>query len=294
MCTDVDVGDSLTYTMSGAPSSLSISSGVISGTPVNADVGTHTITVTCTDTASASVSDSYILTVINTNDGPVFTSTAVVTVDEDSAYSYTATASDDDGDSFTLAGTTIPSWLTFDEGTAGVDNNGDGDFDDTGVDNNGDGDYDDAGVDANGDGDYDDAGDTPPDVLPDVAPVAATYELSGTPAHAQVGSHAVVITATDSNGASTTQSFTVVVANTDDATTGSVTITGNAYDGSVLTADTSALADDDGIGTFTYSWEDSNTAALGATGATYTIPNCESTSVCTVMGTTYTLSLIHI
>ena len=42
-----------------------------------------------------------------------------------------------------------------------------------GVDNNNDGDYDDAGVDANGDGDYDDAGDTPPDVLPDVAPVAA-------------------------------------------------------------------------------------------------------------------------
>ena len=59
----------------------------------------------------------------------------------------------------------------------------------------------------------------------------------------------------------------MVVANTDDATTGSVTITGNAYDGSVLTADTSALADD-GIGTFTYSYGDSNTAALGATGAT--------------------------
>ena len=37
-----------------------------------------------------------------------------------------------------------------------------------GVDNNGDGDFDDAGVDANSDGDYDDEGDTAPDVAPTV------------------------------------------------------------------------------------------------------------------------------
>ena len=103
----------------------------------------------------------------------------------------------------------------------------------------------------------------------------------------------MVITATDSNNASTTQTFTIVVSNTDDATTGSVTISGDSYDGAVLTAVTSALSDDDGIGTFTYSWEDSNTAVLGATGSTYTIPNCESTSVCTVMGTTYTVTVTH-
>ncbi|MBK8268939.1 MAG: hypothetical protein IPK83_11800 [Planctomycetes bacterium] len=52
----------------------------------------------------------------------------------------------------------------------GVDNNGDGDFDDPGADNNGDGDYDDPGVDANGDGDTNDPGDIAPDVAPDVAP----------------------------------------------------------------------------------------------------------------------------
>ena len=293
MCADVDVGDTMAYSLAGAPTSLTVTSGVISGTPLNADVGTHTITVTCTDSAGATASDSYVLTVTNVNDAPGFTSTPVVAVNEDAAYSYTAVATDDDGDTFTLVGTTIPSWLSFDVGTPGVDNNGDGDFDDSGVDNNNDGDYDDAGVDANGDGDYDDAGDTPPDVLPDVAPVAATYALTGTPAHAQVGSHAVVITATDSNSASTVQSFTIVVANTDDATTGAVTISGDSYDEAVLTAVTSALADDDGMGTFTYSWEDSNTAALGATGSTYTIPACESTSVCSVMGTTYTVTVTH-
>ena len=74
MCTDVDVGDSLTYTMSGAPSSLSISAGVITGTPVNGDVGAHTITVTCTDTSNAATSDTYVLTVTNTNDAPAFLS----------------------------------------------------------------------------------------------------------------------------------------------------------------------------------------------------------------------------
>ena len=60
---DVDDGDSCTYSMSGAPSTITLSSGTISGTPVNANVGTHTIVVTCTDGSSAAVSDSYVLTV---------------------------------------------------------------------------------------------------------------------------------------------------------------------------------------------------------------------------------------
>ena len=42
--TDVDSGDSCTYTMSGHPNTLSISnSGTISGTPTNANVAAHTI-----------------------------------------------------------------------------------------------------------------------------------------------------------------------------------------------------------------------------------------------------------
>ena len=62
---------------------------------------------------------------------------------------------------------------------AGIDNNGDGDFDDAGVDNNGDGDYNDPGIDANGDGDYDDFGDTPPDQAPDVPPDVAPNAGAG-------------------------------------------------------------------------------------------------------------------
>ena len=98
MCTDVDTGDTMAYTMSGNPSTLAISSGIISGTPLQADIGSHAITVVCTDSGSASASDSFTLFVTNVNDAPDFTSTALTAVDEDSAYSYTAVAADEDGD----------------------------------------------------------------------------------------------------------------------------------------------------------------------------------------------------
>ena len=145
-CTDVD-GDTLTYTISGAPNTLSISGTTISGTPTNDDVGAHTITVTCTDdgTGTLTASDQYVLTVTNVNDAPTITSTAVEAVNEDAAYSYTVTTNDVDGDTVTLTGTTVPSWMSFN---------------------------------------------------------ANTGALTGTPTNSHVGSHSVVITASDGNGGS--------------------------------------------------------------------------------------------
>jgi hypothetical protein len=72
---DQDSGDVLSFSATGLPSSGNLAittAGVISGTPLNADVGAHTIVVTATDDDStpASVTDTYVLTVTNTNDAP--------------------------------------------------------------------------------------------------------------------------------------------------------------------------------------------------------------------------------
>ena len=127
---DVDTGDTstLTATLEGGaelPSWLTFtaSTGVLSGTPTNDQVGSINITVTSTDASSASVSDTFSITVTNTNDAPTV-SAAIIdqTIAEDSALSFTipsATFADvDTGDTSTLTATltgggALPSWLTF-------------------------------------------------------------------------------------------------------------------------------------------------------------------------------------
>ena len=127
---DIDTSDTSTLTAtleSGAelPSWLTFtaSTGVLSGTPTNDQVGSINITVTSTDSSKASVSDTFTITVTNTNDAPTL-SAAIVdqTIAEDSALSFTipsATFADvDTGDTSTLTATLtgggdLPNWLTF-------------------------------------------------------------------------------------------------------------------------------------------------------------------------------------
>ena len=104
--TDVDVGDTLTYAVSGSPSWMSMSStGTLSGTPLNADVGSSTITVSVTDAAGASASDTFVLTVANTNDAPtVVVAINDLTVNEDSSLSTIGVFTDQDvGDTLTYS-----------------------------------------------------------------------------------------------------------------------------------------------------------------------------------------------
>ena len=88
---DVDVGDTLT--LGGAHESQSwlsfdtLTTGVLSGTPTNSDVGDHSIVLTATDGSSAVDTQSFTLTVTNANDTPTITSTEVTGVNEDAAYS---------------------------------------------------------------------------------------------------------------------------------------------------------------------------------------------------------------
>ncbi|HCA00638.1 MAG TPA: hypothetical protein DEO68_00315, partial [Halomonas campaniensis] len=72
------------------------------------------------------------------------------------------------------------------------------------------------------------------------------------------------------------------VANVNDAPTGDVIITGDAIEDETLTADTSALADEDGLGAFSYVWKADDTAITGATSSTYTLTQAEVGKAITV------------
>ena len=63
---------------------------------------------------------------------------------------------------------------------------------------------------------------------------------------------------------------TTPVSNVNDAPTGAVSISGTAEVGTALTADTSAIADADGLGAFSYVWLRNGAAIAGADEASYT------------------------
>ncbi|MGI9421335.1 MAG: putative Ig domain-containing protein, partial [Geminicoccaceae bacterium] len=128
-------GDTLTYSAtqsSGSPLpawlTVDPATGVLSGTPANADVAGLTLTVVATDSAGAGASASFQLTVTNTNDAPVVvTPIADASPLENALFNYDVTASfaDDDalhGDTLTYSaeqsgGTPLPSWLSIDPAT---------------------------------------------------------------------------------------------------------------------------------------------------------------------------------
>ena len=66
-----------------------------------------------------------------------------------------------------------------------------------------------------------------------------------------------------------------VVQNVNDLPVGGVTISGLAVQGQTLTANTSALQDEDGLGTFSYVWFANGTAITNATGSTLTLAQAQ-------------------
>ena len=65
------------------------------------------------------------------------------------------------------------------------------------------------------------------------------------------------------------------VANVNDAPTGAPAVLGTATEDQTLTADTSAIADADGLGAFAYEWQRDGVAIAGATAATYTLGDAD-------------------
>ena len=90
------------------------------------------------------------------------------------------------------------------------------------------------------------------------------------------GTVRVVISYTDGQGfaESATSSATAAIANVNDVPTGGVSITGTTTENQILTADTSTLADADGLGTLHYQWQrniGSGFVNVGTDQATYTL-----------------------
>ena len=120
---DVDAGDSLTYTASGLPAWLIFDGATRNfiGTPANSDVGTVTITVRATDASNAWVEEQFDITVANTNDAPtVANPIADQVATEDTAFTFTFAANTfadvDVGDTLTYT-SDASGWLSFDAAT---------------------------------------------------------------------------------------------------------------------------------------------------------------------------------
>ena len=118
----------------------------------------------------------------------------------------------------------------------------------------------------------------------DVAITGATGE-SYTLTQAEVGKAITVsVSYTDNGGtAEKVQSaVTAAVTSVNSAPTGDVSLTGTAEQGSVLTADTSSLADADGAGALSYEWKADDVTITGAMGESYTLTQAEVGKAITV------------
>jgi hypothetical protein len=122
---DSDVGDTLTYSVSGLPAWLNFDANTrtFSGTPGNADVGSISVTVTATDGAGQTSSDAFDIVVGNTiNNAPTLANPIPdQNAAEDNSFNYTfpvnTFADPDIGDTLTYSASGLPAWLSFDAGT---------------------------------------------------------------------------------------------------------------------------------------------------------------------------------
>ncbi|GGI78663.1 GlyGly-CTERM sorting domain-containing protein [Shewanella hanedai] len=108
----------LTFNISGRPSwaSFNPSTGTLSGTPTNEDVGNFDgIIISVRDDLGATSNlPTFSITVTNVNDAPVISGTPASSVDEDSLYSFTPTLLDaDSNDTHSFSVSNKPNWASF-------------------------------------------------------------------------------------------------------------------------------------------------------------------------------------
>ena len=113
---------------------------------------------------------------------------------------------------------------------------------------------------------------------------AASFEVAGTALYLKAGvvlnyeskaSYAVAVAVDDTAVGATpdavSATYTLQVANINEAPTGTVTITGTVTEDQTLTANTATLADPEGLGAFHYQWKRNGTTNVGSDQSTYTL-----------------------
>jgi hypothetical protein len=111
---DEDIGDSVTWYIDTNASWLffGTTTGILSGTPSNDDVGWYDVNISCHDDSFIFDYTEFILTVNNTNDYPIITTNDIITVNEDEYYENDYEAIEiDNGDSISWILNTNASWL---------------------------------------------------------------------------------------------------------------------------------------------------------------------------------------
>ncbi|MFY8326024.1 Ig-like domain-containing protein [Pseudoalteromonas sp. ZZD1] len=114
--TDND-GDSLSFSIENQPSWLAFdtTTGQLSGTPSNADVGLYSdITLSVTDGIATQSLAPFTLSVVNINDAPMINGEPLTSIAQDKSYSFTPTVSDIDSTTLSFSITNKPDWATFD------------------------------------------------------------------------------------------------------------------------------------------------------------------------------------
>ncbi len=121
------------------------------------------------------------------------------------------------------------------------------------------------------------------------APISGATNSTYTLTQADVGNTvAVAVSFIDGLGNKETLATSApssTVANVNDAPTGSLIIVGTTAQDSVLTANTSSIADQDGLGDFSFQWYRGEEAISGATSITYTLGTADVGKTIKVVGT---------
>lgn len=116
IASDVE-GSPLTFSLINAPSWMSVnpSTGEVSGSPSNADVGHNSaIVLQVSDGQDITALSPFSVEVVNVNDAPTITGIPQTTIDQGMAYDFTPFVNDPDGDALTYMVSNRPSWLNFD------------------------------------------------------------------------------------------------------------------------------------------------------------------------------------